>query len=293
MGPQPNVPPADASPPLARGSGPLRLLWPKVEGNYPPVVVRDGVARLTEAERAATGYLISQINANCYWEGRPVTSDDSGAGEGDLECALTRALGLGYQCGDAHREFVEGWLGTDAPPDCIRVADSAFVEPTLRTLTVDSQGELVTLEYHATKTDGLYGKTWAWSERIEFERTGRASLRVRGRKVIKGRAPRSSLAPRSSQPEVSATVVGVTTAGGRHSVPDTRVELRFENTSDAACDLSGYELRWSLGGHARRSVSRRLAAHGSLRLFTTLPGPASVGLSTHSATVLAHFRCSP
>ncbi|MEZ4223422.1 MAG: hypothetical protein R3B13_20920 [Polyangiaceae bacterium] len=195
------APPVAATVPVpgtrpARGAGRLRLLWRKTNGDFEAVVDHDAAARLTDAERAAVGYLAAQINADCRWSTHPEVGADGSVTEGDLECELTRALDLGYQCGDEHREFVTGWLAEYAPSRCSKVPATAYVQSALDEVAVDTRGNVVVVKYTAVKTEGPGAKTWKWSEAIEFERIGATRLKLANSKITSGRAPWQTARPK-------------------------------------------------------------------------------------------------
>ena len=181
---------------LRRGKGPLHLLWRKTDGDYGVVIDHEAARKLTDPERAAVGYLAAQINADCSWHLQPEFAPDGAVSQGELECELTRALGLGYQCGDAHRDFLRKWLGDDIPSRCRKVPRTAFVQSTLDDVRVDVQKDRVIVTYSALKTEGPGGKTWSWSEVLEFSLVGPTRLKVEKETITKGKAPWQSGVPK-------------------------------------------------------------------------------------------------
>jgi len=183
--PAPVTPTADASaaPPrtCAPLAGPTRLFW--FDKNGVAALDREALACLTDPERAAVAYVTPTLGSQCTWAGGP----DSG----HLDCPLTSALGLGYQCEEPHREFLRHWLPRDAPATCRRWPETAETQEALGELTLTRLGDRVTVAYEASGTTVDLGfllpgpgkgdsgrKVWSWSETLVFELRGERLMLV-------------------------------------------------------------------------------------------------------------------
>jgi hypothetical protein len=152
-----------------------------LDKDYAPTLDRETIACLTDAERAAVGFVTPTLGGRCI----PAPGDDDA--HGHLDCPLTSALGLGYQCEEKHKEFLQRWLPKDAPAQCRRWPDTAYTQETLTTLTLTTVGQILTVDYEASGTTGPGGKSWSWSETLVFEADGErlvlASRKMKGTRV--------------------------------------------------------------------------------------------------------------
>jgi len=168
--------PPDASPPvLAQADdasaaqartcvprqGSIRLYW--LENNATVAFDREALACLSDAERAAVAYVTPTLGSQCI----PAPSDDDVTSH--LDCPFTTALGLGYQCEKKHREFLQHWLGDDAPTHCRLWPETAYTQEMLVALRLTTLGDRLTVDYEGSGTVGPGGKTWSWSETLVFD----------------------------------------------------------------------------------------------------------------------------
>lgn len=178
--------PAPAPLPQPPTPGPRRLLWRQgEEAGWALTLDRPAIGRLSDAERAAVGYLSTTVGTDCTWTSAP--SPDGGAGK--MRCELTDALGLGEQCGAKHRAFILGWLGDDAPSRCAQIPTTAFSQSAFDELRLERDGDRVVVDYAVVHTAGPTGPTHSWSETIRFAPRGAQGLRIESRRVTKGKPP--------------------------------------------------------------------------------------------------------
>jgi polyhydroxybutyrate depolymerase len=149
---------------------PTKLLWRNDDLELE--LARDAIRCLTDAERAAVGYVASVVGSSCDWVQRP---DAYGAG-GRMRCMLTAALGLGDQCAAPHEDFIESWLGDDAPAHCWRIPITAYAQAALDEVTLRRDEAAITVAFKATGTTGPGGRAWSWSETLRFEPHGPKAL---------------------------------------------------------------------------------------------------------------------
>jgi hypothetical protein len=189
--PQPSATPPPAPAPSATVDAPsctphdrpTKLYW--TEGCCTPVVAKDVVACLSEAERAAVGYVSAELVSHCEWAELP--ADDA---RGHLDCPYTSALGFGYQCEDKHRDFLRRWFQEDMPSRCSQKPDAAYQQEVLVELNFSTVGTRTTVDYDAAGTTGPGGKSWAWTETLVFEPRGIERMKL-VRRTAKGDRPKA------------------------------------------------------------------------------------------------------
>ena len=65
------------------------------------------IKTLTDQQRAALGYIATDVSNECYWDG---TKKEDGS---NLKCKFLSALNLGYQCSETHLSFLKKWFKDD------------------------------------------------------------------------------------------------------------------------------------------------------------------------------------
>lgn len=125
---------------------------------------------MTDAERAAVGYLATSIGTDCDWDGKPGN---------DLKCKLTWALDLGYQCSDQHRQYLEKWLGDDRPDRCVKRPSTAFTQTAFQWLTITSEGETITLHYETHGASLQDRRAWTSKGTLVFVHAAPERLELR------------------------------------------------------------------------------------------------------------------
>lgn len=139
-----------------------------MNAKYDLELAHDELACLSDAERAAVGYVATVVGSQCDW-----TKSPNAIGEkGHMECKLTKALGLGLQCEEAHKSFLKEWLGDDLPSECWKIPITAYAQAVLDEVTLSAEGPRITVAFKATGTTGPGGKAWKWSETLVFEPRG-------------------------------------------------------------------------------------------------------------------------
>ena len=125
------------------------------------ILDEDDLATMTDPERAAVGYLATTIGTDCDWAGK---------GGENLDCKLTTALDLGYQCSARHRQYLEKWLGDDRPAQCVKRPITAFTQTAFNWLTITTVGRKITVAYAAQGVSLQDRRSWSWEETIVFEK---------------------------------------------------------------------------------------------------------------------------
>lgn len=133
------------------------------------VLQQEDLATMTDAERAAVGYLATTIGSDCDWVGKP---------GGNLDCKLTSALDLGYQCSTEHREYLTQWLGDDRPAQCVKRPITAFTQTAFNWVTITTVGDRITVAYAAHGVSLPDRRSWSWEETIDFEQQTAERLKI-------------------------------------------------------------------------------------------------------------------
>jgi hypothetical protein len=112
-------------------------------------------------ERVALGYLSALVAHECTW------SLDQ---DGELECPLTCALGLGYQCAaTTHREFLAQAMGTQGLPErCDLTPNTATSRSFLDEIRIQTTSNRVSIEYSAWRFDSDTRNRRDWTETLTF-----------------------------------------------------------------------------------------------------------------------------
>ena len=161
---------------------PTKLYW--TEDCCTPVVDKTAIACLSDAERAAVGYVSAELVSHCEWATRPGDTTP-----GHLDCPYTSALGFGYQCEEQHRSFLSRWLAEDLPPTCAIKPEGAYHQELLVKLEFSSIRSLIKVKYEAVGTTGPGARSWSWTETLVFQRRGPDRIKLTSRSA-KGNRPR-------------------------------------------------------------------------------------------------------
>lgn len=168
------APSAKACPPR---NGKVRLAWN--DEAYQLQSNTEAFSCLSDAERAAVGYVAATIPSQCNWISGPdvATSDH-------MECKLTQALGLGYQCEDKHFSFLRQWLKDESPSRCAKIPITAYAQTALSEVSLLHDDTRITVSYKAVTTTGPMGEAWTWSEDIVFREKVAGTLTIEQRKPV-------------------------------------------------------------------------------------------------------------
>lgn len=168
------APSANACPPR---KGKVRLAWNDAE--YQLQSDTQAFSCLSDAERAAVGYVAATIPSQCNW----ISGPDVATSE-LMECKLTQALGLGYQCEAKHFAFLRQWLKDETPALCAKIPITAYAQTALSEVSLLHDDTRITVSYKATTTTGPMGEAWTWSEDIVFREKAPDALTIEQRKPV-------------------------------------------------------------------------------------------------------------
>ncbi|WP_215224675.1 hypothetical protein [Echinicola shivajiensis] len=118
------------------------------------VLNKDYKENITEAERAALGYIATFIGNECEWAGGIPDKNRS-----NLDCKLLSYLDLGYQCSDKHLSFLNQWFSKDTLAikklkKCPTIPNTATIQSTFDEISLETnpQTQIITIRY---KVNGL------------------------------------------------------------------------------------------------------------------------------------------
>lgn len=124
---------------------------------------------ITDAERAALGYVATFIGNECWWDGDRSNDDRS-----NLKCKILTALNLGYQCSDRHLGFLRYWFREDKNTlteleHCPQIPYTATIQDTFDEIVLTVKGNKVSVFFKAYGINTSEGKRWSWTETNYFE----------------------------------------------------------------------------------------------------------------------------
>ncbi|WP_270087206.1 hypothetical protein [Sphingobacterium sp. SYP-B4668] len=165
-------------PPATRNVEEKKILWraakyDEISKDTVDMIVIDDkvVASLSEAQRAAVGYIATFIGNECSWDG-PYRDDRS-----NLKCRILTALKLGYQCSAQHLDFLRKWFKQDQTvlselENCPTIPDGATIQDTFEEIILKQDGNQIIISVKVTGYNMREGKSWHWSEIDYFQVQG-------------------------------------------------------------------------------------------------------------------------
>lgn len=174
----------------------IRFLWREqvydadLQDSVSTIVTDQASAdQLTDAERAALGYVVTFIGSECGWDG------EANEAFGNLKCKALTALNLGYQCSDQHLGFLQSWFRKDQAvlarlAACPRVPFTASSQQTFDEVYLTTQADTIQVWFSASGVNVPMNAAWAWSEENVFRVQSDAISLV---KVEKSEVVRSEL----------------------------------------------------------------------------------------------------
>ncbi|WP_299990034.1 hypothetical protein [uncultured Pontibacter sp.] len=122
---------------------------------------------LTDAERAALGYVATFIGSECDWDGK-VDPEFS-----NLKCKALSALKLGYQCSNEHLGFLQHWFRNDQEvlaqlASCPRIPFTASSQQSFNYIYLSSQGDTIKVWFSAGGVNLPMNAAWEWTEENVF-----------------------------------------------------------------------------------------------------------------------------
>ncbi|MBI1184723.1 hypothetical protein GC194_10650 [bacterium] len=133
----------------------------------------DFIKRITDAQRAAIGYVATFIGNECWWDGE--ANDD----RNNLDCKIISALGLGYQCSPSHLGFLRQWFANDTDVldkleknNCPTTPYTATIQETFESIQLVQRSDTIIVNFVAGGVNLRELKTWEWWQTDCFLQTG-------------------------------------------------------------------------------------------------------------------------
>ncbi|MFA5619735.1 MAG: hypothetical protein WDA08_05450 [Weeksellaceae bacterium] len=154
-----------------------QFLWFKNEYNeeildsIPYMRINNKYAQsMTDAEKAAIGYVATFIGNECEWDGG-YTDDNT-----NLKCKILTALDLGYQCSEQHLGFLRSWFKNDekvleelSADNCPIIPNTATFQNSFNRIDVTTKGNEIIVAYQATDFNMQDGSSNTWKEIDYFQ----------------------------------------------------------------------------------------------------------------------------
>lgn len=126
---------------------------------------------ITDAERAAIGYVATFIGNECWWDGE--ANDD----RSNLKCKILTALNLGYQCSDKHLGFLRQWFKDDKKSlkeleGCPTTPYTSTIQDTFDEISLTVKKNKISVFFKASGVNTREGKSWSWTETNHFQVDG-------------------------------------------------------------------------------------------------------------------------
>lgn len=160
----------------------IKILWLDQNGGLQ--LNTNYIKTLTDQQRAALGYIATDVSNECYWDG------DKKADESNLKCKLLSALNLGYQCSDKHLSFLKKWFSEDHKvlerlQYCQKTESSAKIQDRFSEIKMITDKDTIKIIYSAIGEDSEKQKTWRWQEESTYSFT-KTGIKQINRKNING-----------------------------------------------------------------------------------------------------------
>lgn len=160
----------------------IKILW--LDSNGVLQLNTNYIKTLTDPQRAALGYIATDVSNECYWDGAKK------ADESNLKCKFLSALNLGYQCSETHLNFLKKWFKEDAKvlgrlQYCNKTESSAKIHDHFTEIKMITTTDTIKIIYSAVGEDQEKQKTWSWQEESTYSFT-KTGIKQINRKNING-----------------------------------------------------------------------------------------------------------
>ncbi|WNJ18517.1 hypothetical protein [Pontibacter sp. G13] len=125
--------------------------------------------QLSEAEKAAVGFVSTFVGSECEWDG------DAQEDMSNLKCQVISGLGLGYQCSEQHLGFLRKWFAADGPSldqleNCPIIPNTATSFESFDQLNLYTEADTIVVESKISGVNMRLGETWRYSQTDRFIR---------------------------------------------------------------------------------------------------------------------------
>jgi len=133
------------------------------------IINQEYIKTMTDAEKAAIGYVATFIGNECWWNG------EANDNRSNLDCKIITALGLGYQCSDTHLGFLRKWFSNDKKVlselekgNCPTTPDTATIQDTFNEIELTIKNDTIIVYYEVCGMNMREQNSWEWSESDYF-----------------------------------------------------------------------------------------------------------------------------
>lgn len=160
----------------------IKILW--LDKNDILQLNTNYIKTLTDQQRAALGYIATDVSNECYWDG------NKKADESNLKCTFLSALNLGYQCSETHLNFLKKWFKEDTKvlerlQYCNKTESSAKVKDHFIEVKMITTKDTIKILYSAIGEDLEQQRVWRWQEESTYSFT-KSGIKQVSRKNING-----------------------------------------------------------------------------------------------------------
>jgi len=148
----------------------IKFLWLEDDEQGTPLITinNEYCKKISNAEKAALGYVATFIGSECQWDGQ--ANDD----RSNLACKILTALKLGYQCSDDHLGFLRQWFKNDKPTfkelqNCPTTPFTASVQTTFDEISLTTKRNQIIIKFKALGVNMREDKSWNWTETNVFD----------------------------------------------------------------------------------------------------------------------------
>lgn len=160
----------------------IRILW--LDNNYSVQLNTTYIKTLTDQQRAALGYIATDVSSECSWDGNKKVDASN------LKCKFLSALNLGYQCSETHLSFLKKWFKEDTKvlerlQYCNKTESSAKIQDHFIEIKMITTKDSIKILYRAVGEDLEKQKSWSWQEESTYSFT-KTGIKQVNRKNING-----------------------------------------------------------------------------------------------------------
>ncbi len=153
----------------------IRFLWRNIQYDeelqidVSTIILNENyIKTISDPEKAAIAYVATFIGNGCEWDGK------ANEYRSNLKCKILWSLDLGYQCSNNHLGFLEYWFRNDktilkALENCPTIPDGATVQDTFDEISIETNGNQITVFFKANGINMREAKSWSWTEKHSFE----------------------------------------------------------------------------------------------------------------------------
>jgi len=145
----------------------------KLKGTYSTIVINEEYCKtITDAERAALGYVATWIGNECWWNNDYPNNDRT-----NLKCVILTALNLGCQGSEEHLNFLRHWFRNDtacieALKDIPTTPYTSTIQDTFDSIKITKKENLITIWFKASGINTREQESWSWTQKDYFKVNG-------------------------------------------------------------------------------------------------------------------------